>query len=112
MILNHPPEPNHSQPIDRKILIRQLAHGQWEVRPLTQDERAEHLPRLSAATRAQRDKYLADSDRRVLPDRWATYTEAERATWTNFRQALRDLPNQPGFPYDHTWPTHPLGTYE
>jgi hypothetical protein len=112
MIVDRPPEPNHSQPIDRKILIKHLGYNSWEVRALTPQERIDHMPRLSAATRVQRDKYLADSDRRVLPDRWATYSEAERARWTEFRQALRELPNQPGFPYDHTWPTHPLGTYE
>jgi len=112
MIQDRPPEPNHSHPIDRRILIKQLGVNQWEVRLLTVNERAEYKPRLSAATRAQRDKYLADSDRYVLPDRWATYSEGERATWTEFRQALRDLPTLAGFPYDHEWPTHPRGTYE
>jgi hypothetical protein len=112
MIVDRPPAPDHSKPIDRRILIKQLGPNQWEVRPLTVNERAEYAPRLSAATRCQRDKYLSDSDRYVLPDRWASYTDSERKTWTDFRQQLRDLPTLVGFPYDITWPTHPRGTYE
>ncbi len=43
---------------------------------------------------------LADSDA------WAT---ADRITdeITVYRQALRDLPAQSGFPWDHIWPTVP-----
>ena len=112
MIYDRPPEPDHTRPIDRRILIKQLGPDLWEVRPLTEQERAEHFDRLSAATRCQRDKYLSDSDRYVLPDRWAGYSEAERALWTDFRQSLRELPTLVGFPYDITWPQHPRGSYE
>jgi len=50
--------------------------------------------------RAQRDKLLAASDQMALADR---ITDA----WRTYRQSLRDLPAQSGFPNSITWPTEP-----
>lgn len=36
-----------------------------------------------------------------------TLTTVEYAAWTTYRQALRDLPKQPGFPGSVTWPAPP-----
>jgi hypothetical protein len=30
-----------------------------------------------------------------------------KAAWATYRQALRDVPNQPGFPFNVVWPTIP-----
>lgn len=49
--------------------------------------------------RAERDKLLAASDYMALADR---ITDA----WKTYRQALRDVPTQSGFP-NVTWPTEP-----
>lgn len=50
--------------------------------------------------RAERDTLLSESD---------IYALADRITdeWKTYRQALRDLPNQAGFPDDITWPNKP-----
>jgi len=59
-------------------------------------------PVAASATqvRAQRDELLAASDHMALADR---ITDA----WRTYRQALRDLPAQSGFPSTITWPTTP-----
>jgi len=36
-----------------------------------------------------------------------TITRGQRADWMAFRQALRDIPLQAGFPTDIVWPTEP-----
>ena len=50
--------------------------------------------------RNQRDSLLQQSDVFALADR---ITDA----WTTYRQALRDIPAQSGFPASVTWPTKP-----
>jgi len=50
--------------------------------------------------RAERDKLLAASDYMALADR---ITDA----WKTYRQVLRDVPAQSGFPTDVTWPVEP-----
>ena len=53
--------------------------------------------------RTQRDALLAASDWAVLPD--APVADAQ--AWKDYRQALRDVPQQAGFPTDINWPTKP-----
>lgn len=53
--------------------------------------------------RAKRNKLLADSDWRMLPD-----SPGDKTAWGNYRQLLRDLPEQVGFPETATWPMPPL----
>lgn len=56
----------------------------------------------AAVVRAQRNQLLADTDWTQLPD-----SPPDLATWAVYRKALRDLPTQPGFPWDVVWPTPP-----
>jgi hypothetical protein len=53
------------------------------------------------AVREFRDGLLASTDNWALSDR--TMTQAQ----TDYRQALRDVPSQEGFPYSVVWPTQP-----
>ena len=53
--------------------------------------------------RAKRNQILKDSDWTQLPD----IPQAIRDTWAAYRQLLRDLPQQSGFPNNITWPTAP-----
>jgi len=59
-------------------------------------------PVAASATqiRAQRDELLASSDYMALADRITD-------EWRTYRQALRDVPAQAGFPTSVTWPTLP-----
>lgn len=78
----------------------------------------------AAELRAKRDALLAESDSQVALDRigleapmgntfasWLTFLNVLASTlsgkWAVYRQALRDLPQQEGFPFDVSWPEKP-----
>ena len=67
----------------------------YKVVPCTVVEKA-------AAVRQKRLLLLLDTDRYGLVDR-GTAQE-----WLDYRQALRDIPQQEGFPVNVTWPIKPL----
>lgn len=50
-----------------------------------------------------RNILLLESDWTQLPD----VTLANRAEWVTYRQALRDITDQPGFPNNIIWPVSP-----
>lgn len=62
----------------------------------------------AAAVRAQRDKLLADTDWTQTLD--APIDAATREAMRTYRQALRDMPQQEGFPTDVQWPELPETT--
>ena len=57
------------------------------------DERA-------VSMRAERDGLLTQTDWTQLLDS----SDANKAAWTTYRQALRDITSQSGFPWSVTWP--------
>lgn len=61
-----------------------------------------------AEIRHRRNIYLQRSDIYVFPDRWEAYTQEEKTQWSNFRQALRDIPLQEGYPVTINWPQSPV----
>jgi hypothetical protein len=62
---------------------------------------------MSASVRQARDELLAESDISVLPDRWASMTQEQQSLWSLYRQNLRDITNQNGFPFEIAWPAKP-----
>lgn len=58
-------------------------------------------PEKAAEVRAERNALLAETDWWALSDR--TMSDEERA----YREALRNVPQQSGFPETVTWPTKP-----
>lgn len=52
--------------------------------------------------RNQRTEKLADCDWTQLAD-----STADKTAWATYRQALRDIPSQTGFPWVIDWPTQP-----
>lgn len=60
---------------------------------------------MEAVVRAQRNTLLLRSDWVVI----AAYEKGDiiAQEWQDYRQALRDIPTQEGFPYSVTWPTEP-----
>jgi len=65
------------------------------------------LEAIAASERFNRDSLLVESDVNVLPDRWAAMTTEQQVLWATYRQALRDIPQQAGFPTAIVWPTKP-----
>ena len=55
--------------------------------------------------RAQRDGYLYACDWTQIPNN--PLTPEVQQEWAVYRQALRNVPEQPGFPLNVTWPTPP-----
>lgn len=90
---------------------------------MTSARNAEYA-RLAAEVRAKRDALLAETDKEMCLDRLGL-TSPEGSTFTawigflktiasavfgsmaKYRQALRDIPQQEGFPYDVTFPVPP-----
>lgn len=62
---------------------------------------------LAAMVRSMRNRRLAKSDWTQLPD--IPLTEDQRHSWVAYRAALRDVPQQDGFPESITWPQPPEG---
>ena len=63
---------------------------------------------LASEVRADRDGRLTEVDAiagNAL--RWAELDAAAQASWSAYRQALLDVPQQSGFPTSVTWPTKP-----
>lgn len=56
--------------------------------------------------RAQRDAMLTACDWTQMPD--SPLSEEEKALWQTYRQALRDVPQQEGFPETVDWPEQPV----
>lgn len=57
---------------------------------------------LANQIRSERGNLLIASD-------WTQVADApvDKAAWATYRQALRDVPTQAGFPWEVTWPTQP-----
>ena len=56
----------------------------------------------AAHVRAERQARLAASDWTQAPD-----APTDKAAWAAYRQALREITRQPGFPHSVIWPTIP-----
>lgn len=60
---------------------------------------------LSKKARIMRDELISSTDYLVLPD--YPISDDERALVFAYRQALRDVPQQDGFPTSISWPEKP-----
>lgn len=78
--------------------VSDAVEGDFPEPPMSQEE----LDRLGAETRTERNRLLSESD-------WTQISDAtvDKAAWATYRQALRDLPQQAGFPTTINWPVKP-----
>ena len=79
-----------------------LVERTYPIVDKTSDEIAQETSNKAARMRELRNKKLSESDWTQLAD-----STVDKSTWATYRQALRDIPTQSGFPYDITWPTQP-----
>ena len=56
----------------------------------------------ATAIRASRDAKLSECDWTQVAD-----SPVDKTVWATYRQALRNVPSQEGFPWTITWPTQP-----
>ena len=71
-------------------------------RPVLRDAPAPDNDALADAARARRDALITATDYLLMPD--YPISAAQLADIRAYRQALRDLPLQPGFPQHIDWP--------
>lgn len=85
--------------------LPEFVNGQWvltkTVVALTPEQIADMTAAKAQGVRNQRDKLIADTDWMALSD--STLTPA----WAAYRQALRDVTAQAGFPHTVDWPIKP-----
>jgi len=74
------------------------------VEPISQADTDAKNQLRADEIRAERNQKLAESDWTQLPDAKTTVnTEA----WASYRQQLRSITEQPGFPWNVEWPVRP-----
>lgn len=74
----------------------------WQVLPKTTEEVGTYLTSLRLTQIERRNQLLSESDWTQLPD-----VTVDKSAWATYRQALRDVPLQQGFPHNVVWPTPP-----
>lgn len=67
-----------------------------------QEQAAKKAARLEADVRAERNRLLTECDWTQLAD-----VPELAIKWMTYRQALRDIPQQEGFPENVIWPEKP-----
>ena len=78
--------------------------GKWYTKYSIRQQDKEPIDEQRAeGIRMRRDNLIKESDWRAVSDR-----ELE-PEWKEYRQALRDISNQKGFPHEVKWPTDPDG---
>lgn len=98
-----------AQPTRYQVAFRdgvEQIDGKWYTKYSVADMDAEAIAAKDAeqakSVREQRNAKLKDSD-------WTQVADApvDKAAWAIYRQALRDISAQPGFPWDVQWPEMP-----
>jgi hypothetical protein len=83
-----------------------LENGQWVLKWVVADKNQEELIAQDQAqalsVRSERNAKLSASD-------WTQVADApvDQAAWATYRQALRDITAQEGFPWTIDWPVQP-----
>lgn len=77
----------------------------WQVTTADADEITQRLADESESVRQDRNQRLVDSDWTQLTD--SPLTGTALSSWVTYRQQLRDLTSQTGFPWTIDWPTPP-----
>ena len=90
-----------------------VSTGEKTIVPYTTEEQAEYdikkaawdagaNDRKAAEVRAERNAKLSATDWTQVAD-----TTADKTAWATYRQALRNVPTQTGFPNTVVWPVAP-----
>jgi hypothetical protein len=87
---------------DIPTLINEVWTQNWVVTTLTSDQQATLTTNEVVKIRQQRNAKLTACD-------WTQIADApvDKTAWSTYRQALRDLTKESGFPWTITWPTEP-----
>ena len=94
------------RPDDNLFVVVENPDGSYTATPRSDDDIAAYQAnkdaQQAAGVRANRSRKLADSDWTQVAD-----SPVDKAVWATYRQALRDITAQAGFPWTITWPESP-----
>ena len=97
-VLVRDPEPNNNETAVNEETGETYKTGRWVIGYTIENK---PLDQAQTAVRNQRERLLSDTDWMALSDNTMT------PEWASYRQALRDITAQDGFPYSVIWPTKP-----
>jgi hypothetical protein len=93
----------HDRATQKLVPVAPYYEEPWVYTVDVADKTAEELQQetddKAAEVRAQRNALLADCDWTQLAD-----APVDSQVWAAYRQALRDITDQPGFPWNIVWP--------
>ncbi len=95
-----------AEPSDPVQVSDDLWEKGWSVRQMTSDEISDVDNGLASSVRDSRNQLLSASDWTQFND--SPLSEADKESWAAYRNALRDVPSQSGFPNDIVWPELPV----
>ena len=98
--------------------VEQQSDGKWYSKyvlgPIFTDNAEATAAQQEAAYKAQKDAEQAASVRAARNSKLAACdwtqladSSADKPSWATYRQALRDVTGQAGFPWNVTWPVEP-----
>lgn len=99
------PVADHTEKVEEAEPVKK--DGKWvkEYR-----KRAATAEEVTAATSAKAVEVRATRDGLLAACDWTQLADAAKKTqgdWVSYRQALRDMPQQAGFPFNVDWPVKP-----
>ena len=100
------PEVTEFQVLEEGTPVFDQEAGRWTqvfvVRDMSEEEIAQITASKAEQIRNERNSLLVASD-------WTQVIDApvDQTAWAEYRQALRDITSQEGFPHNVVWPTKP-----
>ena len=89
--------------------VEQDAQGRWvwkwSISEMDDDAKAAKDAEVAKGVRTTRDRLIAETDWIVIKN--LELNQNVPGIWEVYRQNLRDVPAQAGFPHNVTWPTKP-----
>lgn len=101
------PQPTTSGPYEyvSRDGVEQV-NGKWYtkyiIKTLDKDGQTAKDAEVATSVRNNRNRLLTECDWTQLTD-----SPVNKTAWATYRQELRDVPNQAGFPHNITWPNKP-----
>jgi hypothetical protein len=109
VIVTGAPKVDYTKNVTQQTPVFNAERNRWEtswvVTDATAEEIEDRVASQAATVRIERNLLIAECDWTQLDD--TPITNSKKLEWAAYRQALRDIPSQPGFPFDITWPEKP-----
>lgn len=102
-----PPQERHDRVLEREAVFDGKEWVEvWRESEAPPELVAQRTEAAAQGIRARRDELLKGSDWTQAPD--ALNAGANQDAWARYRQELREITDQPGFPWEVAWPEPPV----